>query len=189
MFVLTALTGCGGESTAGSSSNAQSAASPPGPTQSAKGMVDYRNSIVGWSIQHPADWTVNDQNPEQVFLVSPAGFGSEGFQENVNVFLAPLRRRMSLAQYARGVPSLPGVESYEELSSDRTTAGALDYPAWETHVTYTYQGGRIEGLQTVIILPTEDIETARILTFTATPDSYDDTLPTAQAMVDSFKIW
>ena len=151
-------------------------------------MVDYRNAIVGWSIQHPSDWTVNDQNPEQVFLVSPEGFGSDGFQENVNVVLAPLRRRMSLKDYVRGVPKLPGVEDFEELSSHKATAGALDYPAWETHITYTYQGAQIEGLQTVIILPTEDIETARILTFTATPDSYDETLPTAQVIVDSFKI-
>jgi len=188
LLVGTALSSCGIGASVGVAQS--TCPSLPSSAEATIGMLEYRNAIVGWSIQYPSDWTVNDQNPSDVAFISPAqGYGADAVQENLSVEVVPQKRPITLKELMTAPPKVPvGVRNYQEPSSHKTTAGALSYPAWETQFKYTYNGVPIEGLETAIILPNEATETARLLTYTASPDSYDPTLPTAQAMIDSFKI-
>jgi hypothetical protein len=164
-----------------------SATSTAIPTEDA--MVEYRNAAVGYSIEHPADWTVNDSDQVVTYFVSPDGFGADEFQENLNVVLQSVKDGVSLQEFGTAPLQSPQIEHFKILSSARTTAGAHDYPAWEMHYTFMIPDrGPVEGLQVSIILPVEADRTARILTFSGGPSSYEDTVPTAEAMIDSFKI-
>ena len=152
-------------------------------------MADYRNLSQGWSIQYPIGWKVQGSHPQVgINVFFPNGFATGPNREYLSIYAVHLEDPMSLREFGNALPPKErGMHAIEVLSSHRTTAGGEDYPAWEMHYTNTFHGTLWHTLRTTIMLPT-DPQTARVLTLTAVDQNYDEALPPAQAMTDSFMI-
>jgi len=155
----------------------------------------YVNSMEGFSVRYPVDWEKIEfapgisEGPRNTIVnfVSPSGGPSELFREYLMIESANLTsNHPSLDSFAAGEiqylkQSFPGFSLVQSTS----TRNATYYPAYNLEYTYADPiTGNDKAKEVWMVSGTK----VYILSYHAAATEFSSHLPTAQMMIDSFKI-
>jgi len=155
--------------------------SPPSTT----GYLTYVNSSFGFRIKYPPDWSTQAGSAgAAIAFVSPAQGSSDSFRENVNVLVEDLADpSMSLGQYTDTSlrQAKTAIDAFRLLRSAPATLASRS----AERVIYLGQIGRDLKFESVWLV---EKGRAYVVTYTATPDAFAGTEPTAEAVIGSFEL-
>jgi hypothetical protein len=139
----------------------------------------YENSGLGFSLQHPHGWTVNEGFKRVVFALPT----SEPL-EHLSVGVSRFERSISLDDLVRqSIADLQSNSDFELLSSERSVLTGM--PSHTLVFTRTVRGHFLKIMQ---VLSLRDPSTGLLVTFKATPPRYDTFLDAARAVMGSFAL-
>jgi CheY-like chemotaxis protein len=160
-----------------------------------KDLVGHKNSAFHFSIQYPGTWKKMERNTQQVtqnsnttIFIATSPESDAGF--TVSVQNLP-RLGMELEEYTRtSIKSLEkSVRLFKLLEHDVSSAAVSGYPAHKV----TYSGSldtkdrdqvSVKVLQVWCILGNK----VYLLSYAASPEKFEYSLPIAQRMLDSFRL-
>ena len=153
---------------------------------STAGYLTYSDATYGFRIQYPPDWSEQAGTAGSVvaFLSQPQG-PSDDFRDNVNVLVQDLPDpSTSLQQYTdlsiRQGPDV--IDGFKLLSSGPSVLASRS----AERVTYLGRpGGRDLKFEAVWLV---EKGRAYVVTYTATPDTFDSLEPMAEAIIESFRL-
>jgi len=164
--------------------NPSAITSLPSPASTA-GYLTYVNSSFGFRIKYPPDWSPQAGSAgAAIAFVSPAQGSSDSFRENVNVLVEDLADpSMSLGQYTDTSlrQAKTAIDAFRLLRSGPATLASRS----AERVIYLGQIGRDLKFESVWLV---EKGRAYVVTYTATPDAFAGTAPTAEAVIGSFEL-
>lgn len=169
--------------------------SPAPVISNTKDLIDHENSAFHLSIQYPRTWKKMERNTQQVtqninttIFIATSPDSDAGF--TVSVQNLP-RLGMELEEYTRtSIESLEkSVRLFKLLEHDESSAAVSGYPAHKI----TYSGSldtkdrdqvSVKVMQAWCILGNK----VYLLSYAASPEKFEYSLPIAQRMLDSFRL-
>lgn len=137
----------------------------------------YSNEL--YQIQYPAAWSVQELEGVVLFQTPVSGTGDE-LQENVNVVLAPTDADIEGFVQAALEGSVQS-SGFELIDSSETSLSGK--PARRVVYAEQSDGAKLQYMQTFSV----NDGWAAIVTYTATPDTFEQYLASAEAMTASFQ--
>jgi hypothetical protein len=162
-----------------------STSSSPSPSTS-PGFLTYANGAAGFTIEYPSTWEKSEdvQGTTIVLFRSPSEGESDPVRETVAVDTEALPPGFTLQQFIdNGLSQVQEVhEGFILISSESATLAG--FPAHRIVYTGQQDDTELKWLQEFTVVN----GTVYVLTFVASPDSYDTFEPTALDMFASFFI-
>ena len=148
--------------------------------------LTYNDPRHGFNIQYSPDWKFTELKEPHVYVIftSPSEDISEDFYENVLVLTEKQLIPITLDDYTEISIAQIGGTNFEILESSKTTLAGL--PAHK--IIFTGIDSSDTEFKQISMWTIKD-DMAYIVAYTATTDTYDSFLPTAQKMTDSFEIY
>ena len=144
----------------------------------------YTNAAEGFAVSYPSEWT-EQADPTFIVLFAPPLGSGDVFLENVGVLTDALPAGTTLADYVRSASlAVSGMPESEILSSEASEVAG--YPAYETRYEFEDpDAGSIAGSQWIFNVDSR----VYLFTYTAQPGgSFDEWLPAAESIVESFEV-
>jgi serine/threonine-protein kinase len=160
----------------------------PSPAQSSQtptiASKTYTNIENGFSCQYPADWGLEENLMGTLVVFAKPLTSKNDFMININIMKEELPQfpEISAEDYAKitGLKISTSVEKYQKLEEHNTTIGIVNAIIY----TYTFNinDNAVKQSQAYFIMET----TAYCITYSATPDSYDDNVAYFDLVLNSF---
>jgi PsbP-like protein len=146
--------------------------------------LTYDNATLGFKMQYPSNWE-NFQQQNTVLFISPFRNDSDRYRETVAVSFIPFANNVSLDRYVSNTTTLLNTTTndFELYLSTPTSLAGLPAHMLE----YTYSDPFIGITRAMVLSILEDDKYVYTITYYAKPAEYENSLATAQRMIDSFQ--
>jgi hypothetical protein len=144
-------------------------------------LIPYSNPNLGFTLEYPSNWT----KQESLVFISPQGGTDNRFPEVISINTEVLPSSdFSLDRYSEAaLGQMERIRDFKLLNSSSTTLAGL--PAHK--VVYTFTGESQTPLQNLHVWTVKD-GIAYIVTYNATPEEFDSSLPALQSVLDTFRL-
>lgn len=146
----------------------------------------YTNEDYGFSIDYPEDWEVREYDLQPIEVVNFVTTYEIGDPAMVQVFILDMKTQSANTNATLKELVDNGIESQKATSKQisRTNITIAGLPA-EEKILYQYDYGSVKALEAVTLTHDKELIAIHYLT---EPQFFDDYLPTARQMVESFKL-
>ncbi|MFI5423787.1 MAG: hypothetical protein ACHQXG_03255 [Nitrososphaerales archaeon] len=146
----------------------------------------YKNEDFGFMIEYPTSWILQQDNL-RLNTIAALSLIRTNIYDFTNTTLAEVDIRVFNNRGNVSAENLTlsdiGTTSQTILNSSKTTLGGL--PAWRI-IDYTFDGMTTKHMQIWTVLPKHNLRL--LIYYIAQPSLYDQYLPVAQHMLNSFKL-
>ena len=153
------------------------------PMVSCGGNQTYVNDQYDFSCQYPSDWTLDDNYADTLVLFAKPVDSENDPHINVNIFIEELttNQGISLEEYAeiREV-QFQELDNYEKVAEQDISVSGIDAKLFV--YSFDISTISIKGAQVFFIRN----NIAYIITYTATPTSYNENYSEFKLIIDSF---
>ncbi|MDQ4073518.1 MAG: DUF1795 domain-containing protein [Thermoproteota archaeon] len=140
----------------------------------------YENPNLGYTLEYPSEWAKD----ESLSFISPMSSALDEAPESIAITTESVPQNMTLEEY--GEPMIEILESqfsnFSLLESSNATLSG--YPATQIIYTYNMDGVNLKNLQ----IWTLANNMAYVITYGGITKEFEDSLPAAQSLIDSFEI-
>jgi hypothetical protein len=144
-------------------------------------LTSYNNPNLGFTLQYPSNW----QKQESLNFVSPQGGAGNRAPELIDIITEVLPTSdYTLDSYTEAVlGQIELLPDFILMNTSSTTLGGI--PAHMAVYSFTDET-QLENLRTQIWTVNDGM--AYIISYSATPDEFESSLPALQSVIDSFSI-